>query len=134
MPPRHSCSEINKMGKVEKNNEEMPVPFVWRDTLCNIVDNFKFGNFNIENLMNVDPLKIEDIKLIRDSIKYYGDKLISLSDKTWGTSICRWMIDHWQVMIDLSTLREEQSDLVLFVKVNEENGHYRFKVQSLHVP
>lgn len=120
---------------VEKNaDEELPIPIVWRSTLCEIVDAFKAGDFQIKSIQNVEPLNRENAEIIDESIKYYGDTLISLSDKTWETSIYRWMLYYWEVMVDLFTLNEGGSDLVLFVNVFEKENGYKFQVRSVHVP
>lgn len=120
---------------VEKNeNEELPVPLAWRSTIYMIVDALKAGNSQAKEILNVEPVDSENAELIDNSIQYYGDTLISLPDETWETSIYRWMVDRWDVMVDLFTSKEGRSDLVLFLSVFEKEKSYRFQVQSVHVP
>jgi hypothetical protein len=44
------------------------------------------------------------------------------------------MGEHWDVLIDLYTLREGASDLVLFARGREIDGNYLFEIDSVHVP
>lgn len=41
---------------------------------------------------------------------------------------------HWDVWIDLFTIHEKPSDLVLKMRVEESSNCYRFDVQSVYVP
>ena len=72
--------------------------------------------------------------MIAENIEDYGDQLTSLPKGTWKTSVCLWMEEYWEVFVDLYTEDEGASDLVLAVRVYEENSDYVFKVHSVHVP
>jgi hypothetical protein len=120
---------------VEKNeDEELLVPTIWRPTLSRIVNSFKAGDFQLMGISNVDPLSPEKAELINRSIQYYGSALVSLPEESWETSVYIWMLDYWEVMVDLFTSSDGLSDLVLFARVFEAADGYRFKVQSVHVP
>jgi hypothetical protein len=41
---------------------------------------------------------------------------------------------HWNVLIDLFTIEEGASDLVLEVKVREDGAGYSFEIHSVYVP
>jgi hypothetical protein len=120
---------------VEKNeNEELPVPTAWRSTLCDIVESFKSNNFQLTDVPNVKPIDPELAGIIRDSILYYGDALTSLPSETWETSRCIWMLEYWEVLVDLFTANQGRSDLTLFVNVFEVDDGFEFEVKSVHVP
>jgi len=123
------------MEVLKREEEELPIPNAWRQTFVDVLTAFKDGDFRLENkIARVHALAEHDAERISVNIKDYGDELISLSDETWNTSIYRWMGDYWEVLIDLVTLNEGVSDLVMFVRVTEEAGNYSFKIEDVHVP
>ena len=123
------------LPNVEKNeNEELPIPIIWRQTIYKIVDELRKGNFQIQGIKNVDPLDVLNAETIRKSIDYYDDKILPLPKETWSTSTYRWALDHWEIIVDLFTEREGLSDLSLFINVAENSSDYTFQVESIHVP
>jgi hypothetical protein len=44
------------------------------------------------------------------------------------------MVGHWEVIVDLWTKEEGQSDLVLSLMVTEAGAGHRFKVHLVYVP
>jgi len=120
---------------LKRNDEELPVPSEWRQTFIDVVDSFKNGDFQLDNKVDaVHTVSIPDAKRMTANVADYGDELISLSEETWKTSICLWRGNYWQVLIDLMTLDEGVSDLVLFVTVRENAGKQCFTVEDVHVP
>jgi hypothetical protein len=116
-------------------DEELPIPIAWRRTFNEIVEEFRTGNFKLEGEFDsVFPINDSDANRIDCNIKDYDDELIPLPEQTWRTSTYRWMGDYWQVLIDLFTVREGASDLVMFVRVYEHDGRYCFEIESVHVP
>lgn len=71
---------------------------------------------------------------IRKYIQEYGTKLVSLPQESWATSVCIWMGDHWDALIDLWTEEEGSSDLVLQVHVSEVDSEFLFTVYMVYVP
>ena len=53
---------------------------------------------------------------------------------SWQSSLCQWMGDSWDVLVDLWTAESGPSDLVLFVRVTESGSSYRFEVRGVWVP
>ncbi len=120
--------------EVSKSEGELPIPTIWRKVFYDIVESFKADNFTLDHDMNdVDSISDDEAKYNKNNILAYGESLGSLDGNTWETSICRWMGDHWDVLVDLNTL-DGESDLVLFATVRDENGKFRYKVNSVHVP
>ena len=125
--------EIIPIVKDEEN--ELPVPTVWRQTFINIVEAFKNGDFQLDNKIEaVHAISESEAKRISGNIIAYGEEIVSLSDETWETSIYQWMRGYWEVLLDLCTLDSGVSDLVMFVRVRENDDKYYFTVQSVHVP
>lgn len=119
---------------ITKGNEEVSVPSDWRATLSLIVDAFVMKNYELLGIRGVEPLSNEHAAAIGRTIAAYGSSLGRLSESTWNSSVSRWMGSHWQVLVDLNDSAGEQTDLVLFVKIIDHPGQYRFLVDSVHVP
>ena len=121
---------------VTKNeDEELPVPTEWRKPLADIVECLASGNFG--KLSSLPAVTLEGgwgWQSIETYIKHYGRKLTSLPEESWRTSIYRWMGGYWHVLVDLFTVDEGASDLVLFVRVHPKEGSYIFQIESVHVP
>lgn len=117
------------------SEKELPVPSEWRQTFSRIVEAFRTGDFKIEKgIPSVQPISNEDAKRIADNIDSYGSRLDRLPEETWDTSVCRWMDGYWDVLVDLFTVQEGLSDLVLFTRVYENGSSYEFQIQSVNVP
>lgn len=116
-------------------NQQGPVPTVWRSTLFEIVNAFKEGDFALDRgVAGVRPITPDEAAQIAGNIASYGARLTSLSDETWQTSACQWMIGYWDVLVDLFTVEEGASDLAMAVRVYEEGSAFSFHVHSVHVP
>ncbi len=120
---------------LKDENDERPIPTAWRKTLADIVEAFKNGDFKLGcGVAGVQPISAKDATRIAGNIAAYGDQLTSLPEETWRTSVHRWVRGYWELLIDLFTVDEGESDLVMFVRVYEDGPSYRFEVQSVHVP
>ncbi|WP_064042029.1 DUF7668 domain-containing protein [Methylomonas koyamae] len=116
-------------------NGQALIPSEWRNVLVNIVEAFKEGDFKLDRgIHGVRPVDDDDAVKIERNIKSYGVELASLPEDTWQTSVCQWMQGYWDVLIDLYTVEEGASDLVLFVRVHENGSEYVYEVQSVYVP
>lgn len=102
------------------SKNEGPIPSAWRPTLKNIVDAFVRHDYCLANgIARVAPISEETATQIREYIEDYGAKLALLPQESWATSVCIWMGDHWDALIDLWTEEEGRSDLVLQVHISE---------------
>ncbi len=120
---------------VLKDKKQQPVPSVWRNTISEIVEAFKGGDFTLSRGINgVRPISKDDAAGIEENIQDYGAELVSLPEETWNTSVCQWYGQHWDVMVDLYTIDEGSCDLVLQLRVSEEAGGYIFEVHLVYVP
>ncbi|WP_343610816.1 hypothetical protein [Novosphingobium sp.] len=114
--------------------QEHPVPSAWRPKLREIVDAFKTGNFNLRDLECVEPLDEDTSVGIARNISAYGCTLAALPDDSWKTSVCQWQYEYWKVLVDLFSVEEGQSDLVLHVNVFEKGDSFEYKVHFVYVP
>lgn len=116
-------------------DQERPVPRTWRPIIRSIVDSLKRGDYQLKNASpDVERLSEESAKGVLEVVTYYGETLDTLPEHTWNTSVCRWMGDRWELVVDLYTLESGASDLVLSLQVFETEATYRFKVDWVNVP
>ncbi|WP_157964741.1 DUF7668 domain-containing protein [Algibacillus agarilyticus] len=120
---------------IKDSENENPVPEVWRAVFCDIVYAFSHRNYLINSTIPmVNALTVNEAQYIESYIESYGEKLTELPIEAWETSIYLWMGDHWSVMIDLWTLGEGRSDLVLSAKVFESSNGYIVNIDMVYVP
>lgn len=119
---------------MKDEEQEHPVPSVWRSKLRDIAEALKDGNFNLHGLADIDPLDDATVAGIAQNINDYGCTLTSLPHASWDTSVCQWQLEYWEVLVDLFTVEEGRSDLVLHVHVFEQVGGFFFKVHFVYVP
>lgn len=121
---------------VEKNEEEEgPVPHVWRNTFEKIVKAFTKKDYNLSTpILNVDSVSEDTANQIKEYIEDYGEELIQLPKATWDTSIYISYGNYWNVLIDLYTKGEGLSDLVLNAEVREIDKEFIIKVELVYVP
>lgn len=116
-------------------DQQTPVPGIWRPTLAAIVEAFCEGDFELaRGIPEVSPISPEDAATIAGNIEDYGGTLASLPDEAWETSVCQWMDGYWHLLVDLYTQEEGASDLVLDVRVREHGTGYLFEVYLVYVP
>ena len=116
-------------------HNEHKIPNVWRDTLRQIVEFFRLQEPITKGAIPfVDPVASDEWSRMSENISSYGDKLVSLCDETWRTSVCRWQLGYWEVIVDLCTEKEGLSDLVLFLSVRENERFFSFEISSINVP
>ncbi|MDB5705025.1 MAG: hypothetical protein JWN66_2141 [Sphingomonas bacterium] len=119
---------------LKDEEDEQPVPTLWRGTLSEIVDALKNGDYGLKDIRDVEPLDAETEEAISRNIEGYGLTLVSLPAECWQSSVCRWLDGFWEVLVDLFTAEEGLSDLVLHSNVFEESGGFRFEVHLVYVP
>lgn len=125
----------NTIAVLKDEDNQQSVPSAWRDTLIAIVEAFKDGDYELQRgLIRVRPITPKDAARIAQNITSYPATLVSLPEASWKTSVCQWMRSYWTVLVDLYTIEDGESDLVLFVRVYEDGVDFFFDVQSVHVP
>ncbi len=121
---------------VEKDDEnERPIPTVWRSTFSRIVDAFVQKDYSLSCVVTgVSSVSNETASHIKEYIEDYGEELVQLSNETWNSSVCIWMGSHWDVLIDLWTAGEGCSDMVLGARVSEGANGYVIDIGIVYVP
>ena len=111
---------------VENNEEEEgPVPHVWRNTFEEIVKAFTKKDYNLSTpILNVDSVPEDTANQIKEYIKDYGEELIELPNETWNSSVYIYYGNYWNILIDLYTKNEGLSDLVLNAEIRERDNEY----------
>jgi len=122
-------------GEVKRSDRELPVPPQWRPVFQEIVRALSEGDFTLaRGIEGVKPLSRDVAEFFADYVEDYGATLTPLPDETWESSIYMYDEGYWEVLVDLFTVEEGRSDLVLFTRVCERGGAYAFEPWSLHVP
>ncbi|WBX75321.1 hypothetical protein PG911_11705 [Tenacibaculum ovolyticum] len=121
---------------IEKNEEEeLPIPHVWRPTFKAIVNAFVEQDYKLSSeIKNVNPISDETAEQIKEYIEDYGEELIQLPDSTWDSSVYMSYGDYWNILIDLYTKDEGLSDLVLNAEIREFNNEYLIEIKLVYVP
>jgi len=120
---------------VKDAETERPIPSAWRAVFRDIVKAFSNHDYQLKiGIPKVAPISDATAKQIEESVQNYGEKLTELSEETWRSSVCIWMGERWDVLIDLWSVSEGRSDLVLSARVTEEYGGYVFHVYMVYVP
>ena len=121
---------------VEKNEEEeLPIPHIWRPTFKSIVSSFAKGDYGLSiAIKNVNSVSNDTAEQIKEYIEDYGEDIIELPEETWNTSVYIFYGNYWNVLIDLFTKNEGLSDLVLNAEIREINNNYVFDVKLVYVP
>lgn len=120
--------------EIFKDYLERPIPNSWRPTIVQIVEEFSQYRYNLTDLPNVDPVDGSTAAIIERIIKKYGCSLVSLPEETWNSSISVWDDGYWVAIVDLFTIEEGRSDLVLHLNITENNAGYKFNVHLVYVP
>ena len=127
--------ENSVVWAVKDEKTQLPIPSAWRLVICEVVKALVNHDYNISDaLPEVEPISAETATQIREYIQDYGETLTELPKEAWSTSVCIWMGEHWDALIDLWTISEGRSDLVLSVKVTEANNNFRFHIYMVYVP
>ncbi len=122
---------------IKEADSELPVPDAWRDTFRTIVARIVAGDYELAGIRDVQPLAADEgLDVLRDRIAQYDDvTLIELPDAAWETSVAMWGgSDYWDVLVDLHTVEEGRSDLVLGARVTETHDGYSYAVHMIYVP
>ena len=124
-----------QINGLKSDKESHEVPHDWRVVISGIVDEFKAGNYGLENSIDgVQALSKKKADAISNNIKEYGVTISSLPEEAWGAAVCQWYGGHWEVMVSLYSSENEETDLILHLRVFETNTGYNFNVKLVYVP
>ena len=124
------------MDPTKNSDDEVPIPEVWRPVFADIVQCLIRGDFQLKDVVSVEPVSPETAHQMDTYVAEYGVDLVGLTEETWGFSACRWRQRHgrWDVLVNLQSAEEGLSDLTLRARVYESLSGYRFEVEGISVP
>ena len=100
-----------------------------------VVRCFVAGDFGLEaGVLGVEPVPAKTAEPIRRYIADYGATLVDLPPDSWQMSVSQWYGAHWDFLVDLWTVEEGRSDLVLAGKIVESDAGPRFTIHMVYVP
>jgi hypothetical protein len=118
-----------------KDDTERQIPSAWRSTFREIVQCFVRGDYGLSaGVRCVAPVAEDTAAQIAGYINRYGETLVERPDETWKTSVCIWTGRNWDVLIDLWTVYEGRSDMVLKAFVWDIADEYLVGVYMVYVP
>lgn len=127
--------ENSQVLAVKDEESERPIPTVWRPVISAIVRAFVSRDYQLSaGVHGVARIPHERADQIGKYIQDYGAELIDLPEETWDSSVCIWVGNRWDALIDLWTLSEGRSDLVLSLEVSEDGSGFKFNVYMVYVP
>jgi hypothetical protein len=126
---------VTEILAIKDEENELPIPTLWRAIFCDVIKSFVAQDYKVSSgVTGVTPVSDDTAKHIKDYIEDYGGILLELSKETWESSICIWMGYHWDVLIDLRTVAEGRSDLVLKAQVSESRDSFVYFIEMVYVP
>ena len=129
------ANDTTEVPVTKDSESEGPIPSVWRPMVKGIIDAFVRHDYRLTSgIPGVAPVSEETATQIREYINGYGATLVALPQDSWDTSVCIWMGEHWDALIDLWTKEEGRSDLVLQVHVSAVGGENVVTVYMVYVP
>lgn len=124
----------DKYPIIKDENKAHPIPSRWRKIIANFIDHLVDGDNKYKKGKDIILVSKEDVDSIYKNIESYGVSLKTLPEESWTTSQSQWMVDYWEILVDLYSNEEGRSDLVLSATVFERDGHYEFENISVYVP
>ena len=114
---------------------QSPIPSIWRDCIIQIVEAFKDKDFGrLNTLPSVQCIDLAYAEEIAENIDAYGAHLISLAEESWHTSVCIYMENEsWKAIIDLFTVEEGRSDLILDLFIVKKENQFIFQINNIYV-
>lgn len=114
---------------------ELPVPSVWRMALKTIVDTLIRENEipKVEGFL-IGSSDANQLQICRNNMEFYPEKIGPLRQESWNSSIHVWNNGYWSVLIDLTALSGEVTDLVFHAKVIERGEQYLIEPGLIYVP
>jgi hypothetical protein len=120
---------------VKDTELEHPIPTVWRPVISRVVNALVRHDYQLNaGVPGVVPVSAETAEQIRACIQDYGAELVDLPQETWASSVCIWQGNRWDALIDLWSLSEGRSDLVLSLQVSEDQSCIEFTIYMVYVP
>jgi hypothetical protein len=131
----HDRGPTTEVPVVKDASKEGPIPSVWRPVFRAIVKSFVQGDFKVSTgIPGVSPVPDNVAEQIAAYVKDYGETLVDLPEETWKTSVCIWTGKRWDTIVDLWTMREGRSDLILQSFVSESAEGFRYDIRLVYVP
>ena len=124
-----------EIAPVKDGTSEQPIPSAWRSAFREIVAAFVRGDFKVNSgVAGLSPVSDDVAEQIEEYVADYGEELTDLSEETWKSSVAIWRGDHWDALVDLWTVREGRSDLVLQASVRESQAGFTYQIDMVYVP
>ncbi|MFC7339216.1 hypothetical protein ACFQY0_18625 [Haloferula chungangensis] len=117
-------------------NEQIPIPVEWRQTIREIVKSFVRRDYRLtDRIAGVGPVNGDTAQQIQGYIEDYGETLIELPDESWATSVASLQAPgRWEFLVDLWTEESGRSDMVLHGDLEGEGSDQIVRIHLVYVP
>jgi len=120
---------------LKDETHERPIPSAWRPVFREIVRAFVRRDYGLSSgVPGVASVTNDTAAHIAKYIENYGETLVELPEDTWDSSVCIWLGDRWDALVDLWTRAEGRSDLVLSARIFESDMGFKFQIHMVYVP
>jgi hypothetical protein len=124
-----------EVAPVKDAAKERSIPSAWRPAFREIVKALVGGDFKVNvGVVGLSPVSDDVAEQIQEYLADYGEELTDLPEVTWKSSVCIWRGDHWDALVDLWTVGEGRSDLVLQAFVRESHTGFSYEIHMVYVP
>ena len=131
----HDRGSQPEIPVAKDESKEGPIPSVWRPVFRDIVSALVKGDFKLSaGVPSVSPIAAAAAEHMESYVRDYGETLVDLPEETWKSSVCIWTGRRWDAIVDLWTVREGRSDLVLHTFVRESEGGFKFDIHMIYTP
>ena len=123
------------IAPIKDGESEQPIPQVWREALASMVGALAVGDYALASLPDcfTKPTSEEALR-IQAALSDYGATISALPEESWDTSVCLWCDPEWDALVDLWSIEEGRSDLVLHAKIRERDQGYSYEIHLVYVP
>ncbi|AWH51193.1 hypothetical protein ACI703_01115 [Isoptericola jiangsuensis] len=111
---------------------ETPVDEAFRPTLAWMANEIAAGR--APQAANVPTCSADTWDVITGILEDYGETLVPLPEAAWETSVSQWYGERWKVLVDLHTVAEGRSDLVMDVDIIETEAGFEYTLHLVYVP
>ena len=104
---------------VKDEENERPIPLVWRTTILAIGECIKAGDYRFEKApSSVKRVNADTAEVSVYQIESYGCESVTITELSWQSSIYIWMGEQWDVIVDLIDENGSHTDLILKLNIS----------------
>ncbi len=108
------------------------MPTGWRAELKRVADAYVAGE--VPEGDGIERPDVRSFEISRANLADYGEPMGPLAEVAWESSVMAWQGGYWQVLVDLTDLNGERSDLALHARVTPVGDGVLIEPGLVYVP